>query len=369
MSDIRPAEAIEKLKVALAHEPRNPQALSLLDEAIQGLSIPVTIPGLAAGDQREALPACPLASVTVCSFNQEKYVAECIESVLHQTYTPLEIIISDDGSTDQTPDIIESHINAYKGPHRIVFDKHLTNLGGRARGNWVHSFRRTEGPFIVQFSGDDIMYPDMIEKMVRVWKASGASSVTVNSEYINSRSEMLGRLHRDPTKAIDCSIESLATSGTTDAVFGAGMGFDRQVYEVFPFGKNTPPIHLGSLDLIFSFYAALLNGCAAIAEPLMKYRLHGVQGSLSIAHGLAEDPLQKLIIEEKIWQGHLAHCVYMSDVLDDLAAGLTERYGYLQARLRPMLFEQMVTMGFRLTRTRERLFYDYGISGLTSNGG
>ena len=48
----------------------------------------------------------PLVSVMIGAYNAESYVAEAIESVLVQTYKPLEVIVVDDGSTDATGDIV-----------------------------------------------------------------------------------------------------------------------------------------------------------------------------------------------------------------------------------------------------------------------
>ena len=68
---------------------------------------------LAAENQPEILG--PLVSVSMPAFNAERYIGEAIESILSQTYTNFELIIIDDGSTDQTREII----NRYHDP-RIV---------------------------------------------------------------------------------------------------------------------------------------------------------------------------------------------------------------------------------------------------------
>jgi glycosyltransferase involved in cell wall biosynthesis len=125
----------------------------------------------------------PLVSVTVCSFNQEKYIRECVESVLAQTYSPLEIIFSDDCSADRTAEIIESCLADYKGAHSIQFIKQPRNPGGMGRENWLDSYRRTTGKFIVQFCGDDAMFPAMIENMVKVWRAKWVSMVAVSQAF------------------------------------------------------------------------------------------------------------------------------------------------------------------------------------------
>ena len=59
-------------------------------------------------------------SVIILSFNQAEFIAEAINSVLNQTYKNLEIIISDNGSTDSTKEIIESFLS----DERIIFLKY-----------------------------------------------------------------------------------------------------------------------------------------------------------------------------------------------------------------------------------------------------
>jgi len=51
----------------------------------------------------------PLVSVLIAAYNEEKYILECIDSIINQTYNNIEIIVIDDGSTDKTLDILESY--------------------------------------------------------------------------------------------------------------------------------------------------------------------------------------------------------------------------------------------------------------------
>lgn len=50
----------------------------------------------------------PLATVIVPAYNAEKYIAHCLDSIIHQTYENVEILVIDDGSSDKTGDIVES---------------------------------------------------------------------------------------------------------------------------------------------------------------------------------------------------------------------------------------------------------------------
>ena len=71
------------------------------------------------------MAANPKISVCIPVYNREKYIAQCIESVLAQDYKNIEIIISDNCSTDGTVDII----NGYLKDKRIRFYRNETNIG------------------------------------------------------------------------------------------------------------------------------------------------------------------------------------------------------------------------------------------------
>jgi glycosyltransferase involved in cell wall biosynthesis len=303
----------------------------------------------------------PLVSVTVLSYNQERYIRECVESILAQTYSPLEIIFSDDGSSDRTAEIIESCLAGYKGNHSVVFLRHSQNLGGKGKENFLAAYRKSSGKFVIQFCGDDVMMPTMVEKMVDAWLAKKVSMVTVNAEYVDKDSRLLGRQFRDPNKTPEISLEAIARNGVNDAVFGAGMGCSREFLEYFDYAGNPLPSHLGASDIMLTFYACLLNGCDVISAPLMKYRFHGQQGSASIALELAESELRKLVLEEKIWAGHLAHAIFMQEMLDHYVAKDPARFGTVKERIRPLLVHQVVIMSTRLVDVRKQLFYKHNI--------
>jgi glycosyltransferase involved in cell wall biosynthesis len=76
----------------------------------------------------------PLVSFCQKYFNQEKYIEESLNSILSQTYSPLEIIISDDASTDGTWQKITDILAKYTGPHKIITNRNEKNLG--IIGNW-----------------------------------------------------------------------------------------------------------------------------------------------------------------------------------------------------------------------------------------
>ena len=91
----------------------------------------------------------PKISVCIPVYNREKYIAQCIESVLAQDYKNIEIIISDNCSIDGTVDII----NGYLKDKRIRFYRNETNIG--MQGNAEKLIGYTAGDWLVFLSSDD----------------------------------------------------------------------------------------------------------------------------------------------------------------------------------------------------------------------
>ena len=100
-------------------------------------------------DDGGTLAANPKISVCITVYNREKYIAQCIESVLAQDYKNIEIIISDNCSTDGTVEII----NGYLKDKRIRFYRNETNIG--MAGNFRKLLDYTVTPWIIYLSSDD----------------------------------------------------------------------------------------------------------------------------------------------------------------------------------------------------------------------
>ncbi len=103
----------------------------------------------------------PLVSVVVPTYNQERFIAETMQSIVSQTYTNLEIIISDDGSTDQTVEIIKSF--AQKDSRIKPF---FSKKNNGIPFNFNRAFDACKGELVAFFSGDDLMHAHKIERQV-----------------------------------------------------------------------------------------------------------------------------------------------------------------------------------------------------------
>jgi len=100
----------------------------------------------------------PKVSTIIPCFNGEKYISEAIESVLNQTYENIQIVIVNDGSTDNS----EKIINQYLCNNRTIYIKHTKNRGIPSARNT--GIRASDGELIAFLDQDDIWLPDKIEK-------------------------------------------------------------------------------------------------------------------------------------------------------------------------------------------------------------
>lgn len=92
----------------------------------------------------------PKVSIMIPTYNQEAYISQAIESALMQDYNNIEIIISDDCSTDRTGEIAKRYLS----DHRVKYYRNSTNLG-RVK-NYHHTlYDLTSGEWVINLDGDD----------------------------------------------------------------------------------------------------------------------------------------------------------------------------------------------------------------------
>lgn len=111
----------------------------------------------------------PLLSVVICTYNQERYISETIESVLSQKIDfSIEIIVSDDCSLDSTPEICKEYQRKF--PNIIRFYRNSSNKG--LLQNYFDSLRLAKGKYIADLGGDDKWVDDKkLAKQVEIMES------------------------------------------------------------------------------------------------------------------------------------------------------------------------------------------------------
>ena len=206
----------------------------------------------------------PLVTISMMTYNQEKYVRDAVRGLLAQTYEPLEIVISDDHSTDRTWGIIQDEVAEYKkngGVHKeIVLNRNESNLG--IAKNFSKMQALSHGVLIVAAAGDDISLPGRVETIVNAWLQDGrrAAAISHSGYTIDVNGKKLGMVRR----------------ATLDAPLGAVMAW--RVFPELHFPNVDSP---GAVeDVIYSYRAAMLGGVLEIADKLVLYRVGSGETSI-----------------------------------------------------------------------------------------
>ena len=130
--------------------------------------------------EKTTLTNNPLVSIIITSYNYGRYLADAIESSLNQTYSNIEIIIVDDGSTDNTKKIAEQF------PVKYVFEK---NQGVAVAKNY--GINLSKGEFFICLDGDDKLSPKYVEKTInQILKRSSTGFVYTGSTVWDENSSL-----------------------------------------------------------------------------------------------------------------------------------------------------------------------------------
>jgi glycosyltransferase involved in cell wall biosynthesis len=213
----------------------------------------------------------PLVSILLIAYKQEPFVADAVRSALAQTYEPLEILISDDCSPDNTHRVMLDTVAAYRGPHRPRVFRTERNLGISAHMSRLA--RQSRGDLLFVFAGDDISLPTRCERVVQTWLAQGRLPDLISSDMIDM--DLAGGLHQ---RIVLHSLEQFR--GFDDwltgnvRVTGASHAWSRRLFERF--GDMRPGIV--AEDQIMAFRAIVSGGAINLREPLVQYRRGGLSG-------------------------------------------------------------------------------------------
>lgn len=225
-------------------------------------------------------------SVVVTTYNGAAYLAAQLDSILTQTHSDLEILVSDDASTDDTW-AIAAHYAARDA--RIVLLRHDSNVGLHA--NLGAALARTTGEYIAISDQDDLWLPHKIEKQLSLLE--GAVGVYSDSALIDARGDSLG-LTLFQSLNIQPTVDSARTVPLffKNAVSGHALLFHRALLSVvLPFTD----------DFIFDHQLALAASCFGglhyCPEPLVLHRIHG--GNHTNA-GVADKAIGKISKENTV---------------------------------------------------------------------
>lgn len=202
----------------------------------------------------------PLVSIVVATYNGERFLDEQLDSLLRQTYEPLEIVVVDDCSSDGTMSILDRYaaldarVRVFRNPHNLGFQK-----------NFERGFLLARGEYIAPCDQDDIWGPDKIEVLIR---NRGSYGITYcDSEFIDGTGASLGQKMSEWKTLAD--FDDPINFAVGASVPGHAMLIKKSlIADAIPF----PPCV--THDYWLGFVATLQGPLKFVAQPLVLYRRH-----------------------------------------------------------------------------------------------
>ncbi|MDR2206631.1 MAG: glycosyltransferase family 2 protein [Flavobacteriaceae bacterium] len=198
----------------------------------------------------------PKITVAIPIYNTEKYLSFAIQSVINQTYKDWELILIDDGNTDQSLKIAKS----FSDP-RIKIIENKENKGISTRLNQIIEIAK--GDYLCRMDGDDMMFPERLEQQIRFMQEN--PDVDVAGSYavvIDDKNKILGgRFHTSNSKNEEQILKS--TYFIHPTVFGKTEWFKQNKYTL---GLD------GVEDRELWFRTSKFSTFYIIEEPLLFYR-------------------------------------------------------------------------------------------------
>jgi len=298
-----------------------------------------------------------LVTVLMPAYNVGKYLNESIDSILAQTYTNFQFLIINDGSTDQTEEIILT----YKDP-RITYIKNEKNIGYIASLN--KGLELISSRYIVRMDADDIALPHRIEKQVQLMESRPDIAVCGSGKinFLNAKpnSETAVYTITDERQLLFSSIFNTSIPHPSAILRNTilqenGLKYDENFY----YAEDK------AMWLDMSQFGNLIN----IQEPLIKYRIHLNQVSIQHNEIQRQNSLTKSqlvlgrygiqINEEELWPLRLICYPQICESVSDLFAveslikklkrGFSQRDEFLPEFVTSFLADRLYTLVIRST--------------------
>ncbi|MGC1298723.1 MAG: glycosyltransferase family 2 protein [Alloacidobacterium sp.] len=215
-----------------------------------------------------------LISVAMCTYNGDRFLKEQLESINAQTLLPEELVICDDGSSDDTPSILQKFVES--APFQVRIFRNGQNIGSTK--NFQRAIERCQGELIALCDQDDVWEPQKLRTLHDQLTRSGAGGVFSDAELIDDNSQLIGRRL---LQSIDFTAneqqrwlddDCLGNLLKKDVVTGATMLFRSDLRSALL------PVPDGWIhDAWFAWMLILHSKLVLASEPFIRYRVHAEQ--------------------------------------------------------------------------------------------
>jgi glycosyltransferase involved in cell wall biosynthesis len=233
--------------------------------------------------------------------NKAHFVEQTVISVLTQTYEPMEIILSDQGSTDNSLSILQKLKDSYSGPNKVrVVECPFTDvkgLGGlNVHLNWLNE--QTDADLLIIVSADDLCHPDRVKRTVEIYEQHRPSLIGTAMQFINPDGTVEGVTQFTYEREGVLRPSGLVTARQhIECLVGGScsMAWDREFYDKVG-GLHGHQI----VDVYLPFLATLDRGFYFLNEQLFAYVRHPDPSNAGLGGQMlaAKDDYEKLQLNE-----------------------------------------------------------------------
>lgn len=226
----------------------------------------------------------PRVTLVVPSFNHGRFVGIAVDSLLAQTYDALEVIVIDDGSTDDSRKVLQG----YESQVHVVFQENAGQARTLNRG-WALG----RGEFVGYLSADDLLYPNAVERLVAALDAEPEAVVVYpDFDLVDSRGHVLRRVKAPQATPHDTLARLVCAPGP-------GALVRRNVLELV---GGWDPAYRQMPDLEFWMRATTVGRLRHVPERLAAFRVHETSQSFSAVPAARADEALRAV--DAFYAGH-----------------------------------------------------------------
>lgn len=213
----------------------------------------------------------PKVAVLIGCYNHEEFIIPCLESVLEQTYSNVDIYLADDYSQDRTQEVIRSYLHDHPSINvKVTFNKANKGIADNYNALIKNALDDREVEYVIPFAGDDIMRQDKIELQINaLQEQSNVCLCYSNMQWFNSVTGKKIINHFNFIFKPELIVEKIISEAVIPT---PTLCIKREALEQVCYNNELKYIN----DYLFAVELAILgNGVVYIPDDLVFYRKHG----------------------------------------------------------------------------------------------
>lgn len=297
----------------------------------------------------------PLISVLIVTWNSEKFIAECLHSVLHQSYPSIEVIVIDNRSSDSTPQIIKERFPL------LTFIENEKNLG-YCRANNL-GLKKASGEYVLFLNSDVILEKDYVEKALKGFHKSehigmvSGKILRFDRNTVDSTGQFLSRSRKTIERGYGQRDDGhFDKAGDIFSVCGAVAFYRKKMIEEISYGHGElfdEDFFSFHEDIDLGWRANLMGWKGYYIPKALAYHFRGATGSQSMTTRSFQMSGRSTFLKY-----HIVKNRYLSIIKNDTLSSYLIHFPFIAARDIVLFFYLLWTSPrvFRLLLTNRHLF-------------